>query len=64
MKTYSAGMSARLAFGISTAIQHDILLIDEGIGAGDATFRTRRKSGSKSCSHRTRIVCLRATARH
>ncbi len=39
MRTYSAGMFARLAFAVSTAAHKDILLIDEGIGAGDAAFR-------------------------
>lgn len=38
LRTYSAGMTARLAFSISTAITPDILLVDEGIGAGDAAF--------------------------
>lgn len=38
LRTYSAGMSTRLAFAISTAISPEILLIDEGIGAGDAAF--------------------------
>ena len=38
MRTYSAGMSARLAFGVTTTISADVLLIDEGIGAGDAAF--------------------------
>lgn len=38
LRTYSAGMSTRLAFAVSTSIQPDILLIDEGIGAGDAAF--------------------------
>lgn len=36
--TYSAGMKARLAFAISTAIEPEILLMDEWIGAGDAGF--------------------------
>jgi ABC-type polysaccharide/polyol phosphate transport system ATPase subunit len=38
MRTYSAGMSARLAFGVTTTLSADVLLIDEGIGAGDAAF--------------------------
>nr|WP_285295441.1 ABC transporter ATP-binding protein [Aureimonas altamirensis] len=38
MRTYSAGMSTRLAFAISTSITPEVLLIDEGIGAGDAAF--------------------------
>ena len=39
--TYSAGMSARLAFGISLAIDFDCYLVDEVTGAGDERFRAR-----------------------
>ncbi|MEM1375775.1 MAG: ATP-binding cassette domain-containing protein [Pseudomonadota bacterium] len=35
LHTYSAGMRARLAFGIATAFQYDILVLDEWLGAGD-----------------------------
>lgn len=38
IRTYSAGMQIRLAFGIATCIQPEILLIDEIFGAGDASF--------------------------
>lgn len=38
VKTYSAGMYARLAFSTSTAIEPEILIIDEVLGAGDAYF--------------------------
>ncbi len=41
IRTYSAGMSARLAFGISLAIEFDVYLVDEVTGAGDARFRAR-----------------------
>ena len=43
LRTYSAGMSTRLAFAVSTSIKADILLIDEGIGAGDAAFVQKAK---------------------
>ncbi len=38
VKTYSAGMMVRLAFAISTCSGGDILLLDEVLGAGDASF--------------------------
>lgn len=43
IKTYSAGMQVRLAFAISTAVEGDILLLDEVIGAGDANFMKKAK---------------------
>lgn len=39
--TYSAGMVARLAFGVSLAIKFDCYLIDEATAAGDARFRQK-----------------------
>ena len=39
--TYSAGMGARLAFGISLAINFDCYLVDEVTAAGDERFRHR-----------------------
>lgn len=41
LRTYSTGMYARLAFAIATARAPDILVIDEGIGAGDAAFQAK-----------------------
>lgn len=38
MRTYSAGMLARLIFSINITMPADILLVDEVFGAGDATF--------------------------
>ena len=57
-KTYSTGMAARLAFAISTAIEPDILLIDEGIGAGDAAFLEKAKKRLEDLIERTRILIL------
>jgi len=41
IRMYSAGMMVRLAFGVSTAVTPDILILDEMIGAGDAGFMER-----------------------
>lgn len=38
VRTYSSGMSTRLSFAVATSLEPDILLMDEGIGAGDASF--------------------------
>jgi ABC-type polysaccharide/polyol phosphate transport system ATPase subunit len=40
-RTYSAGMIVRLSFAVATALRPEILLLDEGIGAGDARFAER-----------------------
>jgi ABC-type polysaccharide/polyol phosphate transport system ATPase subunit len=41
LRTYSAGMSLRLAFSIAVSADPDILLIDEVIGVGDQAFRAK-----------------------
>lgn len=41
VKTYSSGMAARLAFGLSMAVEFDCYLIDEIISVGDARFQQR-----------------------
>ncbi|HHN72798.1 MAG TPA: ABC transporter ATP-binding protein [Thermopetrobacter sp.] len=41
VKTYSSGMRARLAFGVSMAIDFECYLVDEILAVGDAVFRQR-----------------------
>lgn len=41
VKEYSAGMRARLAFGMSLAIEFDCYLIDELVAVGDARFQEK-----------------------
>ncbi len=41
VRTYSAGMQARLAFAISMVVEFDCFLIDEVISVGDARFHAK-----------------------
>jgi len=43
LRTYSAGMKARLGIAIASAIEPEILLIDEVLGVGDPQFREKSK---------------------
>ena len=44
LRTYSTGMRVRLAMGVVTSIDPEILLLDEGIGAVDAAFLEKAKN--------------------
>nr|CAA6828269.1 MAG: Capsular polysaccharide ABC transporter, ATP-binding protein KpsT [uncultured Thiotrichaceae bacterium] len=44
VRTYSSGMRAKLAFGLSLAIDFDVYLIDEVMAVGDAQFRNKSRA--------------------
>jgi ABC-2 type transport system ATP-binding protein len=56
LRTYSTGMRVRLALGVVTSIDPEILLLDEGIGAVDAAFLERAKGRLKDLVDRAGLL--------
>jgi ABC-type polysaccharide/polyol phosphate transport system ATPase subunit len=58
IRAYSAGMTVRLGFAIATSIDPQILILDEGLGAGDARFAERAKQRVDALISRSNILIL------
>jgi len=56
LRTYSTGMRVRLAMGVVTSIDPEILLLDEGIGAVDAEFMKKARSRLQDLVARSGIL--------
>lgn len=56
LRTYSTGMRVRLALGVVTASDPDILILDEGIAAVDAAFLAKARDRLLDLVHRASIV--------
>ena len=54
VKYYSTGMQMRLGFGVAAYLEPDVLLVDEVLAVGDATFQQR-------CLERIRYVLSQGT---
>jgi lipopolysaccharide transport system ATP-binding protein len=58
VSSYSSGMMIRLAFAISTSIQGEILLVDEVLSTGDASFQEKAKQRMINTIDRAKILVL------
>jgi ABC-type polysaccharide/polyol phosphate transport system ATPase subunit len=58
VRTYSAGMLLRLSFAIATLRQPDILLLDEIIGVGDASFMAKAQARLQRIASRAQIMVV------
>jgi ABC-2 type transport system ATP-binding protein len=56
LRTYSTGMRVRLALGVVTSIDPEILVLDEGIGAVDADFLEKTRDRLKDLVKRSGIL--------
>ena len=56
LRTYSTGMRVRLAMGVVTSIDPEILLLDEGIGAVDAEFLKKAQTRLQNLVERSGIL--------
>lgn len=58
VRTYSTGMRARLAFGLSMAIDFDVYLVDEVTAVGDRTFRRKCRRALRRRRLRASLVMV------
>lgn len=58
IKTYSAGMKARLNFGLSLAFDFDVYLSDEATAVGDMVFRQKAEKAFKERVGRASLIIV------
>lgn len=63
IRTYSSGMLMRLSFAISTAVLPEILLMDEWLSVGDATFVAKAEERLEHFLDRSQILVIASHSR-
>lgn len=58
VRHYSAGMVVRLAFAIATAIEPEVLLIDEVLAVGDLAFQEKARRRMQEMMSRAEIIVM------
>ena len=58
VRTYSAGMYSRVAFSVAVNISPDILLLDEALSTGDATFKEKSFNRLRELCGQARTILI------
>jgi ABC-type polysaccharide/polyol phosphate transport system ATPase subunit len=58
VRYYSAGMLVRLAFSIATAIEPEILLVDEVLSVGDLAFQEKAQQRMREMMSRAQLIVV------
>jgi ABC-type polysaccharide/polyol phosphate transport system ATPase subunit len=58
VRYYSAGMLVRLAFSIATAIEPEILLVDEVLSVGDMSFQDKARQRMRDMMSMARLIVV------
>jgi ABC-type polysaccharide/polyol phosphate transport system ATPase subunit len=58
VRYYSAGMMVRLAFSIATAIEPEILLVDEILSVGDMAFQQKAHQRMREMMAKARLIVM------
>ena len=61
VKSYSSGMTMRLLFAVATSFDHDVLLLEEWLSAGDESFVQQATQRMLSVAEQSRVI---VTATH
>jgi lipopolysaccharide transport system ATP-binding protein len=61
VKSYSSGMTMRLLFAVATSFDHDVLLLEEWLSAGDETFVKKATERMLDVAEQSRVI---VTATH
>ena len=58
IRSYSSGMRARLGFSVATALDPEILLLDEVLGVGDRSFRAKSERRIREMMAASRLIVI------
>jgi lipopolysaccharide transport system ATP-binding protein len=64
VQSYSSGMQVRLGFAVATALEPDVLLLDEVLAVGDAAFRTKCFVRISSILSKAAVIFVSHTQEH